>query len=131
VTGFGVKATPSGRKVYILQYRIRNQGRKEFSAPKRLTLGRHGEMTPDQARRLASKLLLEVKSGGDLPPRCRPSESPTVAALAERFLTEYLPQKKRPPRKSTAVYYEILFRVHVTPTLGLKQVDAVSPLKFE
>ena len=54
------------------------------------------------------------------------AESPTVSTLAARFLSEYLPGKKRPPRASTVAYYEILFRVHVTPALGEKRVDAVS-----
>ncbi len=54
-----------------------------------------------------------------------------VAELANRFLTEYLPGKKRPPRASTVAYYEILFRVHVIPALGAKRVDAVSTADVE
>lgn len=48
LTGFGCKVTPAGRKVYVLQYRTKQQTSK--SAPKRLTIGKHGELTPDQAR---------------------------------------------------------------------------------
>ena len=49
ISGFGSKVTPLGRKVYIFQYRVRGQSNK--TAPKRVTLGKHGEMTPDRARR--------------------------------------------------------------------------------
>jgi integrase len=131
VTGFGVKATPGGRKVYLLQYRPRTQSEKEFSAPKRVTLGRHGAMTPEEARTLASNLLLEVKAGGDPAVKFRASDAPTVAALFERFLKEYLPGKKRPPRPSTLAYYEILSRCHVLPALGGKRVDAVTAADVE
>ena len=40
--GFGVRVYPSGRKVYVVQ--SRGQG-----APKRVTLGPHGELTATQA----------------------------------------------------------------------------------
>lgn len=131
LAGFGVKATPSGKKMYVLQYRTRSQEQKRRTAPKRVTIGRHGEITPEQARTLASKFLLEVTAGGDPRQAFRPSESPTMAALAARFLTEYLPGKKHPPRASTVTYYEILFRVHVTPALGGKKVDEVSTADVE
>ncbi|MBW8875212.1 MAG: tyrosine-type recombinase/integrase [Acidobacteria bacterium] len=131
VTGFGCKVTPAGKKVYVFQYRTRSQAEKEFSAPKRVTLGRHGPLTPEAARALAAKLLLEVKAGGDPAASFRPSESPKVSALAERFLTEHLPGKKRPPRPSTVAYYEILFRCHVLPALGGKRVDAVTSADLE
>ena len=124
VTGFGVKVTPARRKVYVLQYRLRNQSFK--TAPKRITLGKHGDLTAEDARKLAAKAMLEVKSGGDPTTAIRPQESPTVAELAERFLTEYLPGKKHPPQASTITYYESLFRCHVLPRLGKRQVSEVT-----
>ncbi|MFQ5529175.1 MAG: tyrosine-type recombinase/integrase [Gemmatimonadota bacterium] len=129
VTGFGCKATASGRKVFIFQYRTRTQDSK--TAPKRITLGKYGEMTPDRARSMAANLRLEVKAGGDPSAAWRPGESPTVSDLSERFLQEYLPGKKRPPRDSTIRYYETLFRCHVLPELGTVAVGAVTPTDVE
>jgi integrase len=132
VTGFGCKATPAGRKIYVFQYRTRTQAQKEFTAPKRVTLGMHGEaMTPEKARTIASKLLLDVKAGGDPGAAWRASDSPNVAALFERFLTEHLPTKKRPPRSSTITNYDLLYRCHVLPALGTKRVDAVTVADLE
>lgn len=131
IAGFGVKATPSGKKVFVLQYRTRSQDQKEFATPKRLTLGRYGDMTPEQARQMAGKLLLEVRTGGDPGIAFRPSSQPTVSDLAARFLGEYLPNKKRRPRSSTIAYYEILFRVHVVPALGESRVGEVSTAQIE
>ena len=44
--GFGLKVTPSGNKVYLLQYRKGGRG----APTKRVTIGRHGALTPEQAR---------------------------------------------------------------------------------
>ena len=49
LAGFGVKCTPTGRKVYIFQYR--KGGRT--TPTRRVTLGKHGALTPDQARQAA------------------------------------------------------------------------------
>ena len=104
ITGFGCKITPAGRKVYILQYRTENQD--SGKAPKRVTLGKHGDITADRARKLAARALLKVKDGDD-PRRFRQSKAdPTIALLADRFLNEYLPNKKRPPRGRTVESYE-------------------------
>ena len=129
LTGFGCKVTPAGRKVYVLQYRTRQQNWK--GAPKRLTLGKHGELTPDQARKLAADLLLEVKSGVDPSLVRRRSDSVTVADLMNRFLGEYLPNKKRPPRASTLRSYDSLIRCHVVPGLGKKRVSEVATADLE
>ena len=129
VTGFGCKVTPRGRKVFILQYRTRGQGSER--APKRITIGKHGDLTPDDARKIAAELLLQVKSGGDPSGAWSRSEAPTVFDLAEHFLTVYLPEKKRPPRESTIGSYESLFRCHVIPFLGSRPVDAVTSADVE
>ena len=52
--GFGCRCRPSGRKYYLLKYRI---GRKQ----RWFSIGRHGQVTPDQARREARRLLDQVE----------------------------------------------------------------------
>ncbi|WP_443026572.1 Arm DNA-binding domain-containing protein [Sphingomonas sp. IC-56] len=42
IAGFGVRLLPSGRRSYLVQYRVGTRSR-------RLTLGAHGVLTPDQA----------------------------------------------------------------------------------
>lgn len=129
VAGFGCKATPAGKKVFIFQYRRKGQDPK--TAPRRITLGNYGEITPDRAQAMAANLRLEVKAGGDPAAAWRPGDSPTVSDLAERFIQEYLPTKKRPPRDSTIGYYETLFRCHVVPELGTVPVGTVTPTDVE
>ena len=48
--GFGVRVYPSGSKVYLVQTRAGGKSR-------RVTIGRHGLLTPEQARRKAAMLI--------------------------------------------------------------------------
>ena len=59
--GFGLKVTPIGGKVYLVQYQL--GGRKVRT--RRVTLGRHGEITPTFARAEAKRLLGEIAAGRD------------------------------------------------------------------
>lgn len=129
LSGFGLKVSPTGRKVYILQYRTREQTRED--APRRITIGKHGEFTPDKARVQAAKLLRDVKAGDDPRETWKRGEAHTVEELSKRFLKEYLPAKKRPPRASTISFYEGLFRCHILPRLGKKRVDEITTADVE
>jgi Arm DNA-binding domain len=58
LAGFGVGAFLSGKKVYVTQYRQAGRSR-------RITIGEHGRLTPEEARTEAKKLLGAVAKGGD------------------------------------------------------------------
>ncbi len=93
LAGFGVKCTPTGHKVYIVQYRKGGRG----SPTRRVTLGRHGTLTPDQARQAAKKALASVKLGSDpAAEKTRKSNEGTIAALANRYLDEHVAVHNRP-----------------------------------
>jgi integrase len=92
--GFGLKVTPAGAKVYLVQYRIGGRG----TPTKRVTIGQHGAMgengkswTPETARRKATAILGAVADGKDPAAEKRAKRQPvaepdTFAKLAERFL---------------------------------------------
>ncbi len=44
--GFGLKLTPAGRKVFLVQYRSAGDRRN----PRKYTIGEYGSVTPHQAR---------------------------------------------------------------------------------
>ena len=52
--GFGLRVLPSGKKSYLVQYRAGGRTR-------RYTFGRHGPMTPEEARKEATSLLAEIR----------------------------------------------------------------------
>ena len=82
LTGFGVRIEPSGTKSFLVNYRTGGGGRK---APnKRVVLGRHGDLTPARARRMARRLLDEV-AAGELA-RERGRAMPVLAEAFEDYL---------------------------------------------
>src|SRR5215813_3546293 len=109
--GFGLKVTPSGKKVYLLQYRKGGRG----APTKRITIGRHGALTPEQARKEAARLSGAIANGSD-PATLRASDkvAPTVATLVERFLTEHAATKTKP---RTVVEYRRLCESIIVPAL--------------
>lgn len=81
IAGFGLKVTPSGSKVYFYRYRISRPGQASQTAPRKYTIGRHGSLTPDQARKRAQELAALVSQGID--PRQQ-----ELDAIAERDQAE-------------------------------------------
>ncbi len=113
LAGFGIGAFPTGRKVYVAQYR--QNGRS-----KRITLGTHGRLTPDEARIEAKKVLGSVAKGADpLADRKASKAIPTFREVADRYMAEHVRSKRT---TSTADTYEGLLRNHVLPALGSVRV---------
>ena len=118
--GFGLKVTAGGNKVYILQYRKGGRG----ASTKRVTIGRHGALTPEQARKEAARLSGAIAHGAD-PAAARAAEkaAPTVTTLAERFLAEHVATKTKP--RTEAEYRRLIANV-VLPAIGRKRVREVT-----
>jgi hypothetical protein len=89
VKGFGLRVMPSGVKSYILEYRPGSGGRGV--AKRRLTLGKHGAMTAEQARRAAQEALARIRLGRQDPQaeKSRQRASLTVGGLIDAFLTDH------------------------------------------
>ncbi len=114
LAGFGVRVHATGRKVYVVQ--SRGPG-----GPKRVTLGRHGEMPADEARRRAALVIDRIKRGEDLEPR-PPVAELTVAGLAERFMRVHVGVHCKP---GTAAGYRSVLEGHILPALGGMPAAAV------
>ena len=54
LSGFGVRVYPSGRKQYVVQTRAGGR------AAKRVTVGRHGIVTAEEARRRAALIVARI-----------------------------------------------------------------------
>ena len=110
--GFGVRVYPSGSKVYIVQTRAGGK------AGKRLTVGHHGVITPEEARRRAAAMISRIKAGEDPVPEPMTvtlSKGPTVAELARRYLEEHVEVRCKPKTVST---YRLVVEKHIVPALG-------------
>lgn len=86
VAGFGLKVTPAGGKIYVFQYRIARPGEAERTPAKRYTIGKHGKLTPDQARKRARELAALVEQGID--PRQRELDAIAAVDEADRLALE-------------------------------------------
>ena len=121
LAGFGLKVTPTGRKTYVLQYRIPGLGRRGFA--KRIALGEHGVLTPEEARRLARRELGKVAQGAD--PAGERAARRTAATMKELGLA-YLEDIRGRHKHRTSVEYKRLWDKHVIPVLGSRQVPEVT-----
>ncbi|WP_419798719.1 MAG: tyrosine-type recombinase/integrase [Terasakiella sp.] len=117
LAGFAVRILPSGRRSYIVQYRIGNRYR-------RMSLGAHGVLTPEKARRMAFKVLAAVKDGEDpAGERSRARKACTVKELAERFDQEHISVRLK---QGTATEYRRNLRRFILPALGRLKVADVT-----
>ncbi|WP_443698631.1 tyrosine-type recombinase/integrase [Pseudomonas sp.] len=78
--GFGVRVQSSGRKTYVVRYRLRTGARTQ----RKLTICRCGDMAPDKARDEARKIFARVATGED-PAAERKKSSKAPVTLEEMF----------------------------------------------
>jgi integrase len=103
IKGFGIRVMPSGARVFVLEYRPGAGGRNV--AKRRLTLGRYGAMTVDQARTAALNALAHIRLGSDpQAEKSRQRASLSVADLIDLFTVEHVDAKLK---AGTAQGYKI------------------------
>ena len=127
--GFGLKVSPAGSKVYLVQYRL---GGRE-ARTQRYTIGKHGSpWTPDKAREEAQRLLGRVANEVD-PTKERKAKlaahradaaAPTLAEFAGRYIDEYAKSYKKP---RTVEEDERNLRLHINPALGGLKLKDITP----
>ena len=114
--GFGVRAYATGSKVYVIQ--TRSKGKST-----RVTIGRHGVITPEEARRRAALIISRIKSGQAAVAAAAPApKGPTVAEMAERYLREHVDVRLK---ANTARMVRVDFNKYLLPEFGKLAIDAV------
>ena len=106
---FGLRVLASGRKSYVVRYRTAT------GTDRLLTLGTAAEITPEEAREKARIVRVAAKNGEDpKADRVKARNAPRLADLRGRFMMEHASRKKPGTRRN----YEILWRLHILPTMG-------------
>jgi integrase len=127
--GFGVQIEPTGTKTYVVRYRPKGLGR---DGPRRFyKIGRHGDLTAEEARLRAKAILGQVADGQDPAANLKTARSDhvrkrdalTVEALGAIFLDEHVKARRK---ARTAVGYETLLRKHAYPQIGQIKAEALS-----
>src|SRR6185312_6044110 len=124
--GFGVAAFPDrkkasgkeipGKKVFVVQFRQNGRSR-------RMTIGKYGAITPDEARGKAKKLLGAVEDGADPIKARRDARAVrTFKELGEEFLRLHVTAKRKPATKD---HYERMLASHIYPAIGSRRLHDI------
>ena len=113
--GFGIRVYASGRKVFIVQCR-------GPAGIRRVSLGEHGDLAADRARKRARAAVDRIKRGEDPAPGREPDAVPTVADLARRYLESHAAVNCNAETRES---YRSALRNHILPALGPKPVTEV------
>ncbi|MXW91644.1 MAG: DUF4102 domain-containing protein [Rhodospirillaceae bacterium] len=111
--GFGVRVYPTGRKVYVVQTRA------DGKDGKRVTVGRHGVITAEEARRRAAHIVSRIKAGEDPipePPAAAEANGPTVP-------TNGMPARGAATLRAAAAVGIALVAVLAAPDMALATTD--------
>jgi integrase len=128
VRGFGLRIKTTGVRSFMVQYR------NSSGISRRVTLGRVGVLTVDQARALAKRALADVIKGGD--PASKRSEdrhSMTVRQICRAYLDAadrglILGKRGQPKKPSTRYVDRGRITRHILPLLGNRPVkDLTAP----
>lgn len=115
---FALRMRTSGVKTYIIQYR------NEHGGTRKMTVGTHGVLTPDEARSQARLLLARVERGED-PAEDKQTgrQAPTISKVAERYMEEHANVKKKP--RSIKEDRRLLDKV-ILPVLGPRKLGDIT-----
>jgi integrase len=117
IPGFGVRILPSGKRSYLVQYRV---GRKF----RRMSLGLHGILTTEKARTEAIKVLGRVKDGEDpAGARLKFRNELTVSDLGRRVIEEHAIHHCKP---RTVDGYRYYLKAYIGDRIGHLRVSEIT-----
>jgi hypothetical protein len=117
VPGFLCKITPTGRRVFMLQYRTNSGERRKPS------LGQFGELTVEQARVMAQEWLADVRRGGDpSAAKAAARKAATMKEYCSTFMEDYAKQRTKPSTQRD--YWGVINR-NIIPIMGRMKVQDV------
>ena len=116
--GFGLKVTPAGNRVYVVQARLNGR-------PVRCTIGKHGApWTPDMAREEAVRKLGQIAAGiNPNEARAEARRDLSLAELCDLYFSEGCNRKKR----TTLTTERGQIERHIKPLLGKRLKTPFAP----
>lgn len=121
LAGFGVAVFPNGKKTYVAQFRRHGRSR-------RVTIGDHGRLTPDEARSEAKKILGGAETGVDLVAQRKADRAvQTFGQLADEFIEHHVSTKRK--ARTLSEYRGVLER-YLRPAIGTTRMADLSPAEI-
>lgn len=120
--GLGLRVWPSGKKVFILNYRIDGISR-------RMNLGPTSEMDLEQARDIAREAMRGVRSGTDpLEERKARKSLPTVSEGLDQYLEQHIPARQAKGRMADKTVHEYTRQIekNIRPKIGKKRIKDIT-----
>jgi integrase len=113
LSGFGIAAFPSGKKTYVAQFRKDGRSR-------RVAIGDHGRLTPEEARSQAKKMLGQVEQGADpVDERRKACAVRTFREVADEFMRAHVEAKRKQHTKEN---YRAIIDRQILPAIGNKRI---------
>ncbi|MBM0169689.1 tyrosine-type recombinase/integrase [Altererythrobacter sp. C41] len=119
--GFGLKVTPAGSRIYLYQYRMGGRGSKV----RRYTIGKHGSLTPDQARKEAKRLAMLVTQGIDPQTEKKERRRVVVDLAFSSYLDRFVSDCLKVSWKASADEVEAMLRAYALPEIGNKPLPDI------
>jgi integrase len=127
LTGFGLKASPTGALSYVVEYRPGAGGRSV--SKRRMVLGTPKNLTPEEARNLASGVLARVRLGDDpAAERSNARKAETVSDLLIGFMDDHIRAKRK---ARTAKLFQGYIDNHIEPALGTRKAPSLARAEIE
>lgn len=122
LAGFGLKVTPTGVKTYLFQYRLGGRAGKT----RRFTIGKHGKLTPDAARKEAERLAVLVSQGVDPQQQKQDNARKAVDLAFKGYAQTFVDDCLKVRWKTSHKDGESLLRLYATPVLGTKPLHDIT-----
>ena len=127
LTGFGAVSTKAGACSYFVEYRTGGRG----TTQKRMTIGKHGALTPDEARKRAKEELGKVARGADVAQEKKEAREKLAGATFRDLTERYLKIHAKPGRyweekRERLFSLDELKPLHSKPIALIKRADIVA-----
>jgi len=115
ISGFGIRVYPSGKKSWLIKYRI--AGRQRI-----MNLGNYPPMTIDEARKRAHAALVSIENGVDpLETKQTQAQVPSLKEFSKIYIERHAKVHKRSWDEDQRRLDQ-----HILPTLGSRRIDMIN-----
>lgn len=121
IAGFGLKVTPAGAKSYLFQYRLGGRAGRT----RRYSIGKHGSITPEAARKEAERLATLVRQGVDPQQEKQEAARKAVDLAFKPYAARFVEDCLKVRWKASYRDGEALLNRYAVPILGNKPLHEI------